>query len=192
MRLIQFPLIAAALCAALPLHAANLPDQQQIQAAVDAGIAKRPMPMPLTMRVTSVLGCQPSPEVPEEVVCLIGMSAGLRDGYLTVALRQENGVWSGVERKQPQYPGPTPEQAQALMRGWAQQQIATDAEAAKDQQLQLAATTMQIKELSDCDVERQSGHLQCEVKLSVPDHADIDARFKFALEAGAWRFLPPR
>lgn len=192
MRFISCSVITSALFAALPLHAAELPTQAQIQSAVDAGVAKTASKLPIAVRVTSLLGCQPSPEIKDETVCLVGMSAGMRDGYTTLALRQDNGVWSGVERKQPQYPGPTAAEAQTLMRAWAADSIATDPEAAKDEQMQQAATTLQVKAINDCEVERKTGHLQCDTTLSLDGRPDIKTEFKFALQAGGWRFVPRR
>ena len=55
--------------------------------------------MPFSVKVTSLQGCQDSPEVPGEVVCLVAMSAGMRDGFNVLPLRKEGDTWVGVERK---------------------------------------------------------------------------------------------
>lgn len=191
MRLTIFAFAFATLFSAGTVQAAATPTQQQIQAAVDAGVAKTPSSMPMSVKVTSVSGCVPSPEVQDETVCLVGMSAGMRDGYTVLPLRQEGGSWVGVERKNAQFPGPAPAEAMALVRAWAKDEMAKNAEAAKDKQLQEAATTMQIKSLDNCEVKRKTGYLVCDTVLSTPSQAsDIKTEFTFMLDNGAWRYVP--
>ena len=191
MRLTIFALAFATVFSAGAVHAATTPTQEQIQAAVDAGVAKTQSSMPIAVKVTSLSGCLPSPEVKEETVCLVGMSAGMRDGFMVLPLRQEGGNWVGVERKNAQFPGPAPAEAMALIRAWAKEEMARDPEAAKDKQMQEAATTMQIKSLNDCDVARKTGYLVCETVLTTPGQSsDIKAQFSYAFENGAWRYIP--
>lgn len=190
MRLLSPTLFAAALLAALPLHAADLPTAQQIQAAVDAGVAKKATSLPISLRVFDVRGCQPSQEVTDEVVCLVGISAPMRDGYMVLPLRQQDGEWHGVERKHAKYPAPTPAEAQAAMRAWAALLAASDAQAAQDPQIQQALTTLKVTAVDDCDVQRKTGHLHCEATLSLPDAPAIKTDFKVALEQNGWRYVP--
>ena len=190
MRLTTFAFAFATLFSASAVHAAATPTQQQIQAAVDAGVAKTQSSMPMAVKVTSVSGCVPSPEVQDETVCLVGMSAGMRDGYTVLPLRQEGGNWVGVERKNAQFPGPSTAEVTALIRAWAKDEMARDPEAAKDKQLQEAATTMQVKSLANCEVKRKTGYLACDTVLSVPDRDDIRTEFKFMLESTGWRYVP--
>ena len=189
MRLTTFTLAFATLFSAGLVYAAT-PTQQQIQAAVDAGVAKTQSSVPMAVKVTSVSGCLPSPEVQAETVCLVGMSAGMRDGYTVLPLRQEGGNWVGVERKNAQFPGPSTAEATALLRAWAKEEMARDPEAAKDKQLQEAATTMQVKSLANCDVKRKTGYLACDTVLSVPDRDDIKTEFMFMLASTGWRYVP--
>lgn len=191
MRLTIFAFAFATLFSAGLVHAATTPTQQQIQSAVDAGVAKTQSSVPMAVKVTSVTGCLPSPEVQDETVCLVGMSAGMRDGYTVLPLRQEGGNWVGVERKNARFPGPSPAEAVALLRTWAKEEMAKDPEAAKDRQMNEAATTMQITSIDDCEVVRKTGHLSCDVVLNVPGQASkIDVKFSYALENGAWRYVP--
>ena len=191
MRLTIFALTFATVFSAGAVHAATTPTQEQIQAAVDAGVAKTQSSMPIAVKVTSLSGCLPSPEVKEETVCLVGMSAGMRDGFMVLPLRQDAGVWVGVERKDAQFPGPSTAEAMALLRAWAREEMARDPEAAKDKQMQEAATTMQIKSLANCEVQRKTGHLACDTVLSTPSQSgDIKAEFSYAFENGAWRYVP--
>lgn len=194
MRLTIFALTLATTFAAATAQAADTaaaPTREQIQAAVDAGVAKTKSSVPMAVKVTSLAGCQPSPEVKEETVCLVGMSAGMRDGFMVLPLRQDAGVWVGVERKNAQFPAPAPAEAMALIRAWARDEMAKDPEAAKDKQMQEAATTMQIKSLNDCDVARKTGYLVCETVLTTPGQSsDIKAQFSYAFENGAWRYIP--
>ena len=193
MRLTIFALTLATTFAAATAQAADTaaaPTREQIQAAVDAGMAKTKSSVPMAVKVTSLAGCQPSPEVKEETVCLVGMSAGMRDGFMVLPLRQDAGVWVGVERKNAQFPAPAPAEAMALIRAWARDEMAKDPEAAKDKQMQEAATTMQVKSLAHCEVKRKTGYLACDTVLSVPGRDDIKTEFTFMLESTGWRYVP--
>ena len=191
MRSLAFAFVTTALFATLPIHAFAAPTIEQIQAAADAGMAKSSSPIPLSLRITSVRGCRPSPEVPAETVCLVGMSAGMRDGFTVLPLRSENGSWVGVERKHAKFAGPSPAEAQAMMRAWARDEVARDPEAAKDPQMQEALTTMQVTAINECEVKRQTGYLVCDTVLSVPSRPDgIKTEFTFKLDNAAWQYVP--
>ncbi|MEG2031343.1 MAG: hypothetical protein RR376_11935 [Janthinobacterium sp.] len=192
MRLTTLALTAAAAfsCATLA-HAATMPTLEQIHAAVQAAVAKTPSSLPIPVRVTSLLGCQDVPEAQGEVVCLANMSIGMRDGYTVLPLRNEDGTWVGVERKHAKFAGPSPSEAQAMLRAWAKEEVARNPEAAKDAQMQEAQTTMQVKALNDCEVKRKTGYLVCDTVLSVPSRPeDIKTEFTFALERAGWRYVP--
>ncbi|MGK5030489.1 hypothetical protein [Janthinobacterium sp. MDT1-19] len=197
MRLTSFALTAAALFAALPAQAATMPTLEQIHAAVQVGVAKTrakmqsTMPVPIAVKVTSLTGCQDSQEVPGEVVCLVAMSAGMRDGFMVLPLRNENGTWVGVERKDAKFEGPSPAEAQAMIRAWAKEEVARDPEAAKDVQMQEAQSTMQVKAINECDVKRKTGYLECDTELSMPSRPEgIKTKMTFMLESGNWRYVP--
>ncbi|MGK5062070.1 hypothetical protein [Janthinobacterium sp. LB3P112] len=197
MRLTSLALTAAALFAALPAHAATMPTLEQIHAAVQAGVAKTrakiqsTLPVPIAVKVTSLTGCQDSQEVPGEVVCLVGMSGGMRDAFMVLPLRNENGTWVGVERKDAKFAGPSPAEAQAMIRAWAKEEVARDPEAAKDVQMQEAQSTMQVKAVNECDVKRKTGYLVCDTELSVPSRPEgIKTELTFMLENANWRYVP--
>lgn len=197
MRLTSLALTAAALFAALPAHAASMPTLEQIHAAVQAGVARTQarmqssIPVPISVKVTSLAGCQESLEVPGEVVCLVGMSAGMRDGFNVLPLRKEGDTWVGVERKNASFAGPSPAEAQAMIRAWAKEEVARDPDAAKDVQMQEAQSTMQVKAVNECDVKRKTGYLVCDTELSVPSRPDgIKTELTFMLDSGNWRYVP--
>ena len=188
---------AAALFATLPARAATMPTLEQIHAAVQAGVAKTQaklqsaMPVPMAVKVTSLRGCQESQEVQGEVVCLVGMRAGMRDGFNVLPLRNEGGTWVGIERKNAKFAGPSPAEAQAMIRAWAKEEVARNPEAAKDAQMQEAQSTMQVKAINECDVIRKTGYLVCDTELSVPSRPDgIKTELTFMLESGNWRYVP--
>ncbi|MGK5047507.1 hypothetical protein ACQ4WP_16650 [Janthinobacterium sp. GB4P2] len=197
MRLTSFALTAAALFATLPAQAATMPTLEQIHAAVQVGVAKTraklqsAVPVPIAVKVTSLTGCQDSQEVPGEVVCLVAMSAGMRDAFMVLPLRNENGTWVGVERKDAKFAGPSPAEVQAMIRAWAKEEVARDPEAAKDVQMQEAQSTMQVKAVNECDVKRKTGYLVCDTELSVPSRPEgIKTELTFMLESGNWRYVP--
>lgn len=197
MRLTTLALTAAALFAALPAHAASMPTLEQIHAAVQAGVARTQarmqssIPVPISVKVTSLAGCQESQEVPGEVVCLVVMSAGMRDGFNVLPLRKEGDTWVGVERKNAKFAGPSPAEAQAMIRAWAKEEVARDPDAAKDVQMQEAQSTMQVKAVNECDVKRKTGYLVCDTELSVPSRPEgIKTELTFMLENAGWRYVP--
>jgi len=193
MRRIIFPL-AAALFAISPAYAANTPTQAQIQAAIDKGIAATQakstssMPMPFAINVFKLVGCKPSAAAQGEVVCLLGLSSSQRDAYRVLALRQEGDTWVGVERKDAVFPPPTPAEAQQAIRTWAEKLVLEDPEAAKDAQVQEARTTMTIKALEHCDVERKTGYIVCDTVMSIPGKSDVNSELKYSLEGDVWKF----
>ena len=195
MRLTTLTLTAAALFTALPVHAATMPTLEQIQAAVQEGVAKTQArtqsSMPIAVKVKSLQGCQDSLEVPGEVVCLVAMSAGMRDGFNVLPLRKEGDTWIGVERKNAKFAGPSPAEAQAMIRAWAKEEVARDPDAAKDVQMQEAQSTMQVKAVNECDVKRKTGYLVCDTELSVPSRPEgIKTELTFMLENASWRYVP--
>ena len=195
MRLTTLALTAAALFAALPAHAASMPTLEQIHAAVQAGVARTQArtqsAMPFSVKVTSLQGCQDSLEVPGEVVCLVAMSAGMRDGFNVLPLRKEGDTWVGVERKNARFAGPSPAEAQAMIRAWAKEEVARNPDAAKDVQMQEAQSTMQVKAVNECDVKRKTGYLVCNTELSVPSRPEaIKTELTFMLENAGWRYVP--
>ncbi|AQR68680.1 hypothetical protein BZG29_10225 [Janthinobacterium sp. LM6] len=197
MRLTSLALTAVALFAALPAQAATMPTLEQIHAAVQVGVAKTRAKMqstvtvPIAVKVTSLTGCQDSQEVPGEVVCLVAMSAGMRDAFMVLPLRNENGTWVGVERKDAKFAGPSPAEAQAMIRAWAKEEVARNPEAAKDVQMQEAQSTMQVKAVNECDVKRKTGYLVCDTELSVPSRPEgIKTELTFMLENANWRYVP--
>ncbi|MGK5021933.1 hypothetical protein [Janthinobacterium sp. LB2P10] len=195
MRLTTLALTFAALFATLPAHAASMPTQEQIQAAVQAGVAKTqakaPSSLPISVKVSSLHGCRESQEVPGEVVCLVGMRAGMRDGFQVLPLRKDNDTWVGVERKHAKFAGPSPAEAQAMLRAWAKEEVARDPEAAKDVQMQEAQSTMQVKAINECEVKSKTGYLVCDTELSVPSRPDgIKTELTFMLESAGWRYVP--
>lgn len=195
MRLTSLALTAAALFAALPALAATMPTLEQIHAAVQAGVARTQArtqsSMPFAIKVTSLQGCQQSQEVPGEVVCLVGMSAGMRDAFNVLPLRDEGGTWVGVERKDARFAGPSPAEAQAMIRAWAKEEVARNPEAAKDVQMQEAQSTMQVTAINECEVKRKTGYLVCDTQLSVPSRPEgIKTELTFMLESAGWRYVP--
>ncbi|MED5596959.1 hypothetical protein [Janthinobacterium sp. P210006] len=197
MRLIAFALTAAALFTTLPAQAATMPTLEQIHAAVQVGVAKTQakmqstMPVPIAVKVTSLTGCQDSQEVPGEVVCLVAMRGGMRDAFMVLPLRNENGTWVGVERKDAKFAGPSPAEAQAMIRAWAKEEVARNPEAAKDVQMQEAQSTMQVKAVNECEVKRKTGYLVCDTELSVPSRPEaIKTELTFMLESAGWRYVP--
>ena len=195
MRLTSIALTAAALFAALPAQASTMPTLEQIRSAVQAGVAKTQAKMqssmPFAIKVTSLQGCQQSQEVPGEVVCLVGMSAGMRDAFNVLPLRDDGGTWVGVERKDAKFAGPSPAEAQAMIRAWAKEEVARNPEAAKDVQMQEAQSTMQVTAVNECDVKRKTGYLVCDTQLSVPSRPEgIKTELTFMLESGNWRYVP--
>lgn len=197
MRLTAFALTAAALFSTLSAQAATMPTLEQIHAAVQVGVAKTQakmqstMQVPIAVKVTSLTGCQDSQEVQGEVVCLVAMRGGMRDAFMVLPLRNENGTWVGVERKDAKFAGPSPAEAQAMIRAWAKEEVARNPEAAKDVQMQEAQSTMQVKAVNECEVKRKTGYLVCDTELSVPSRPEaIKTELTFMLENAGWRYVP--
>ncbi|WP_187395266.1 hypothetical protein [Pigmentiphaga aceris] len=195
MRAIIFPLLATTLFAASVVHAADMPTQAQIQAAVDKGIAatqaksSSSMPMPFAIKISKVVGCKPSPEVKTEVVCLVGMSTGSSDAYRVLPLRVDGNTWVGVERKDAVFPPPTPAEAITAMRAWAEQLVIDKPETANDKQIQELRTNMKVKSVGHCGIGRKTGYLECDSTLEIPGKPDVKAELLYSLEGDTWKFV---
>ncbi|WP_219134736.1 hypothetical protein [Janthinobacterium sp. UMAB-60] len=195
MRLTFLALTAAALFAALPAHADTMPTLEQIDAAVQAGVArtqaKTQSSMPFAVKVKSLQGCQDSLEVPGEVVCLVAMSAGMRDGFNVLPLRKEGDIWVGVERKHAKFAGPSPAEAQAMARAWVKEEAAGNPQLAKDLQMVEAEASLQVKAINECEVRRSTGYLVCDTEVSLPSRPQgFKTDLTFMLDSGNWRYVP--
>lgn len=188
-------LSTAALFATLPALAAPMPTQEQIDAAVQAGVAKTQAKtqsaVPIAVKVTSLQGCQDSQEVQGEVVCLVSMSAGMRDGFMVLPLRNDDGTWVGVERKHAKFAGPSPAEAQAMARAWVKEEAARSPQLAKDLQMAEAEASLQVKAINECEVRRSTGYLVCDTEVSLPSRPQgFKTELTFLLESGNWRYVP--
>ena len=170
-------------------QAATAPTIEQIQAAVDAGVAKNASPVPMAFRVTSLAGCRPSPEVEQETVCVVGMSAGMRDGFTVLPLRQDGATWVGVERKNAAFPGPTPQEAKAVITAFAAEQVAADPTLASNEEFK-ALPNLTIKTIDGCKVERKTGNLVCDTAMDMPGKGPIKGNMKFGLDSKGWKYVP--
>lgn len=167
------------------------PTVQQIQAALDTSRAGDPSTAAEPMRVTDLRMCQPSPTIPGEMLCLIGASTAKRDTYMVQALQQKKqgdaSVWVATGRKNDEFPPPKPAEAQAVMRAWAEEQVANNPQAAANPEVQAARTTLRVTSTGECILHGKTGNLACLATIAKPGQRDEETAMTFAIEGGRWR-----
>ena len=66
---------------------------------------------------------------------------------------------------------------------------AKDPSALKDAQVQEARTTMKVKAVEDCQAERSTAAVICDITVTVPDKKNAKTQLKFELDGGQWKFV---
>ncbi|MET0264547.1 MAG: hypothetical protein ABW202_02945 [Duganella sp.] len=172
-------------------NTAAAPTVQQIQTALDSSRAGDPSTAAEPMRVTDLRMCQPSPTIAGEMLCLIGTSTSKRDTYMVQALQQKKqgdaNVWVATGRKNDEFPPPKPAEAQAVMRAWAEEQVANNPQAAANPEVQAARTTLRVTSTGECILHGKTGHLACLATIAKPGQPDEETAMTFAIEGGRWR-----
>jgi len=142
-----------------------------------------------SIKAHTVKGCLPASG--GEIVCIVGVKAGRRDGYRALAFGGNPEPWVLVRREEPAISGPDAGQATASMREFARGQLRTQTDAEAVAELTAMATSLTVKQLNECSLSHESGNVRCSAVISTGGKPDQRVTgFAFALEAGGWRFVP--
>lgn len=142
-----------------------------------------------SIKAHTVKGCLPASD--GEIVCIVGVKAGRRDGYRALAFGANPEPWVLVRREEPAISGPDAEQATASMREFARGLLKNPADAEEAAELTAMATSLVVKQLDECRLSSESGNVRCAAMISTAGKPDQRVSgFAFALDAGGWRFVP--
>ncbi|MDW3684208.1 hypothetical protein RA280_21125 [Cupriavidus sp. CV2] len=216
MHISRFANRAAILCACLAAASAGViaatappaPTPEQVTAAIQQSEAERLKQLEQTdpaaaerarspyvagimasIKAHTVKGCLPASG--GEIVCIVGVKAGRRDGYRALAFGGNPEPWVLARREEPAISGPDAEQATASMREFARGQLKTQTGAEEVAELTAMATSLAVKQLDECHLNRDSGNVRCAAVVATASKPDQRVSgIAFALEAGGWRFVP--
>lgn len=214
MRITRFAMLSASLaltlaCArVLAATTAPAPTAAQVSAAIQqaeaehlkqleqtdpaaAERARSPFAMALvaSIKANTVKGCLPARG--GEIVCIVGVQAGRREGYRALAFRDNPEPWVLARRETPSLDGPDAGQATAAMREFARAELKANPSGEYAVELTEMAKSLVVKQLDECDLSRDSGNVNCAATASVGGQPDKHiVGLAFALETDGWRFVP--
>ncbi|MGE8368208.1 hypothetical protein [Cupriavidus sp.] len=208
MRLTPFASLSLSLACASALATPAAPTPAQVTAAIQQFEAERIKQLEQTdpaaaerarspvvaslvasIKAHAVKGCLPASA--GEIVCIVGVRAGLRDGYRALAFRDNPEPWVLVRRETPDVNGPDAAQATAAMREFARAELKKNPAGEHAAELTSMAESLVVKQLNHCGLSRDSGNLGCDAMISVGGAPEKRVTgFAFALEPAGWRFLP--
>lgn len=160
----------------------------------DPAAAERARSLPVaalaaSFKAHTVKGCLPASG--GEIVCIVGIKAGLRDGYRAVAFRDNPEPWVLARREVPDVNGPDATQATAAMREFAREELKKNPSAEDAAELTSMMQSLVVKQLHNCSLRRNDGNLGCEAVISTDGQPEKRVSgFGFALEGSSWRFVP--
>ncbi len=142
-----------------------------------------------SIKAYTVKGCLPPSG--GEIVCIVGVQAGRREGFRALAFRDNPEPWVLARRETPAVNGPDAAQATALMREFLRNELKEGLSGEHATELTALSSSLVIKQLNDCEVSRGSGNLACDAVVSMGGEPDKRVTgFAFALERSGWRFVP--
>lgn len=190
-----------ALTMSLPVaaSAADLPSVEQAHAAyrraIEADLAQigpgasSPLSAMLleSMKIRAVQGCQPLAGA--RLACIVQIDAGARSGYQAYPFEPDGAQWRISERKDIPAPAPDLAQAQQLFR----ERLAGEGERQTDEKTRKlfaqAATAAVIATMDRCELDRDSGAVECQASMALPD-GKHSGPLRFELNARQWTLLP--
>ena len=139
------------------------------------------------MKITTLLGCQSIDR--ERTDCIVKIESLMRDGYQTFRLRRDGAQWLMVKERDLAPPQPTLERAQALVRGQLQALGAKEADAKRAAEYREFASILTVTGLESCDLDRDSGALECDAEFQTPGAGKGSKPMRFALQGKDWSLL---
>ncbi|MEG3788923.1 hypothetical protein V1318_02190 [Lysobacter sp. CCNWLW3] len=141
-----------------------------------------------SITLSAVQGCQPVD--PEQTTCIVKLESLMRDGYQALRFRLDGPHWRLVKQADIAAPQPGLAQAQELVRehllGLAERQ----ADAKRAAEYREFATGLVLDELASCDLDRDSGAVECDGAFHTSASGKGFKPMRFALLGSAWSLLP--
>lgn len=141
-----------------------------------------------SMKVTAVSGCQPLDR--DVTDCIVRIETMMRDGFRNVRLRREGSQWRMVREPDLAPPQPTLARAQVLLREHLLLAGAKVTDAQRAAEYRDFAAGLRLTELASCDLDRDSGALECTARFEAPGADNASQPVRFELRGGDWVLLP--
>lgn len=175
-----------------------MPDLEQANAAyrraLEADIrAKSAAPSPVaasllaSMKIDAVQGCQ---RVDADVVaCIVRVDAGLRRGYQAYRFGHDGSAWTLANRVDAAIPAPSLAEAQRLIRQRLGEEGARQQDPARKAEFERAAVEATVSAMNSCGLDDDTGVVECDVRLRLPDGSEPSATQRFQLNGSVWSLL---
>lgn len=191
--LVSAPVCALAIEAAPSTEQANAAYRRSLNAELRREGAKAtPSPMVQTllesMKIAAVQGCQGID--PERTACIVELDSPMGDGYEAYRFRRDGADWQIVEEQDTPPPQPDIAQVQALLRAHLAE-LAGQQKAPKDEaEFRAFATSLTVTALESCQLDRDTGALECDAQLHTPSQGKGSKPLRFELKEATWSLLP--
>ncbi|SFK93464.1 hypothetical protein SAMN04487938_2516 [Lysobacter sp. cf310] len=182
---------------ALALDAAPTLDQANaaLRASLDAERAENGAPAsPLgqalleSLRFSAVQACQSRDAA--QTACIVKIEAPMRDSYQVFAFSLDGSGWRLIKQSDIEAPQPTLAQAQALVRAHLDELGSRAADARRAAEYRELALALEVTALESCDLDRDSGAVECDAQLHSPGSGKGSKPMRFHLQDSDWRLLP--
>lgn len=175
-----------------------MPDVAQANAAYRRALetdirAKSEPPSPVSasllaaMKIDAVQGCQRVDA--DFVACIVAVDAGMRRGYQAYRFGRDGLTWTLANSVEAAIPAPSLADAQGLIRQRLGEDGARQQDPARKAEFERAAAEATVSAMNSCELDSDSGAVECEVRLRLPDGSEPSAKQRFQLNASTWSLL---
>lgn len=175
-----------------------MPDVEQANAAyrraLEADIrAKSEPPSPVAasllaaMKIDAVQGCQRVDA--DYLACIVAVDAGMRRGYQSYRFGHDGSAWTLANSVEAAIPAPSRAEAQRLIRQRLGEDGARQPDPVRKAEFERAAVEATVSAMNSCELDDDSGAVECEVRLRLPDGSEPSATQRFQLNGSAWSLL---
>lgn len=175
-----------------------MPDVEQANAAyrraLEADVRAKSAPPSLVsasllaaMKIDAVQGCQRVD--PDFVACIVSVDAGMRRGYQAYRFSHDGATWTLANSVEAAIPAPRMAEAQGLIRQRLGEEGARQQDPARKAEFERAAAEATVTAMNSCELDDDSGAVECEVRLRLPDGSEPSATQRFQLNGSVWSLL---
>lgn len=165
------------------LHAALSAERAGPQAASPLGRA-----LLESLKFSLVQGCQSLAHA--QTACIVKIEAPMRDAYQVFAFDLDGADWRLLKRSDIEAPQPTLGRAQALLREHLQALGTRETDARRAAEYRRFALALEVAALESCDLDRDSGAVECDAQLRTPGAGAGSKPVRFRLQGSQWSLLP--
>ncbi|MBW8809819.1 MAG: hypothetical protein JF591_13505, partial [Lysobacter sp.] len=135
----------------------------------------------------AVQGCQRVDA--DYIACIVGVDAGMRRGYQAYRFAHDGSVWTLANSVDAAIPAPSLADAQRLVRRRLGEEGARQQDPARKAEFERAAAEATVSAMNSCELDDDSGAVECTVRLRLPDGSEPSATQRFQLNGSAWSLL---